>query len=723
MNNEKNYEVLLTGNNGTPVKSWTKGVPFEHEAKEQLNKLAEMPFVFKHIAVMPDVHAGIGSTVGSVIATKAAIIPAAVSVDIGCVDKDTEFLTPDGWKTISNFNDDFVMQYDPSTGFAEFVKPTFFIKLPCSSFYYIHTKYGVDQMLSHEHKVLYAKYDRSYEFNKLDTISAEELANQHAKLKNGFRGRFLTTFKLHESPTDFLVSQSEEKLRIMVMVMADGHFPNENTNNCILTFKKERKIKRAKQLLESANIPYSLYVHNSVSTIRFTAPFHEKNMKWLWKASPKELRIICDEVFHWDGNLKDRCFFTRVKESADFISYAFTACGYRAVMRMDLKEGVPDYRVFANSNIKVGINGTPKTVIQTVKSEDGFKYCFTVPSGFWVMRRNGVVAMTGNCGMLAAKTNLQAKDLPDSLLTLRNLIESAVPHGRTDNGGKNDRGAWGDVPNNVQLIWKNDLYPRFDKIIKKHQKAQAFNSMNHLGTLGTGNHFIEVCLDENQNVWVMLHSGSRGLGNRIGSYFIDLAKKEMERWFINLPNKDLAYLPEGTQYYHDYVEAVHFAQDYAKMNRAIMFESVMEAMKKIFPHVSIVETAINCHHNYVEVENHFGENVFVTRKGAVRARTTDLGIIPGSMGAKSYIVRGKGNPDSFCSCSHGAGRKMSRTEAKKKFTIQDHIEATKGVECRKDADVIDETPAAYKDIDSVMEAQKDLVEVIHTLKQVLCVKG
>jgi tRNA-splicing ligase RtcB len=327
------------------------------------------------------------------------------------------------------------------------------------------------------------------------------------------------------------------------------------------------------------------------------------------------------------------------------------------------------------------------------------------------------------CGMAAAKTNLQAKDLPDSLLSLRTMIESAVPHGRTDNGGKNDRGAWGDVPNNVQLIWKNDLYPRFDKIIKKHQKAQAFNSMNHLGTLGTGNHFIEVCLDENQNVWVMLHSGSRGLGNRIGSYFIDLAKKEMERWFINLPNKDLAYLPEGTQYYHDYVEAVHFAQDYAKMNRAIMFQLVMEAMKKIFPHVSIVETAINCHHNYVEIENHFGENVFVTRKGAVRARTTDLGIIPGSMGAKSYIVRGKGNPDSFCSCSHGAGRKMSRTEAKKKFTIQDHIEATKGVECRKDADVIDETPAAYKDIDSVMEAQKDLVEVIHTLKQVLCVKG
>ena len=643
------------------------------------------------------------------------------------------------------------------------------------------------------------------------------------------------------------------------------------------------------------------------------------------------------------------------------------------------------------------------------------------------------VSVDIGCGILTAKTNLQAKDLPDSLSSLRTSIESAVPHGRTDNGGKNDRGAWSSVPNQIQDVWKVNLFPKFSEIISKHPKAQAFNSLNHLGTLGTGNHFIEVCLDESQAVWVMLHSGSRGLGNRIGTYFIDLAKKEMERWFINLPNADLAYLPEGSQYYKDYVDAVHFAQDYAKINRAIMFESVMEAMKKMFPHVSIVETAINCfagetkiltrngirrideitnteqelltlngkwvkapikcfgkqqlykitlsrskviktifataqhgwflspnqrkdklqrkttiqlkkgdrlaynfpqkidvkindhacargfvfgdgsvssknksrasfcgekdkemleyfrdfneprvyekqtvvnglpkiwktefpnldsdpdylfswlsgyfaadgdvdktgrptlasakkenlefvrrlcdkigigtfgirvrnrkgfndfetplyllgfmrqdlgseffaitkhrerfrnvaerrawnvlsveetdrfedvfcavvekthcftledniltqncHHNYVEYENHFGENVLVTRKGAVRARTTDLGIIPGSMGAKSYIVRGKGNPDSFCSCSHGAGRKMSRTEAKKVFTVQDHIEATKGVECRKDEDVVDETPAAYKDIDSVMEAQSDLVEIVHTLKQLLCVKG
>lgn len=247
---------------------------------------------------------------------------------------------------------------------------------------------------------------------------------------------------------------------------------------------------------------------------------------------------------------------------------------------------------------------------------------------------------------------------------------------------------------------------------------------HHMGTLGTGNHFIEVCLDESQDVWIMLHSGSRGIGNAIGSMFIELAKKDMQRWFINLPDADLAYIPEGSELFNDYVNVVYWAQEFALLNRETMMALVIEAITTELgrPFLSS-QMAVNCHHNYISREHHFGSNAIVTRKGAVRAREGDFGIIPGSMGAKSFIVRGKGNADSFHSCSHGAGRAMSRGQARRQFTLEDHAKATEGVECRKDADVIDETPAAYKDVDAVMLAQVDLVDIVHTLKQVVCVKG
>ena len=327
------------------------------------------------------------------------------------------------------------------------------------------------------------------------------------------------------------------------------------------------------------------------------------------------------------------------------------------------------------------------------------------------------------CGMAAVQTTLTANDLPDNLSGIRSAIEKAIPHGRTDHGGSGDRGAWGDVPDRTGTIWQENLAGRYKAITEKHPKALSKNNARHLGTLGTGNHFIEVCLDETDHVWIMLHSGSRGCGNRIGTYFIQRAKKEMERWFIQLPDSNLAYLVEGSELFDDYVEAVGWAQDYARLNRDVMMASVLGVLKEHLPEWSVVGTAIQCHHNYVTKENHFGANVWLTRKGAVRAREGDLGIIPGSMGARSYIVRGKGNAESFHSCSHGAGRAMSRTEAKKRFTLEDHAAATEGVECRKDVAVLDETPGAYKDIEAVMAAQSDLVDVVHTLKGIVCVKG
>lgn len=326
------------------------------------------------------------------------------------------------------------------------------------------------------------------------------------------------------------------------------------------------------------------------------------------------------------------------------------------------------------------------------------------------------------CGMMATKTTLRAQDLPDNLLAIRTAIEKAVPHGKS--GNRNDRGAWGEVPAAVAAAWSS-LGPRFQAIAERHPRLERSNTVVHLGTLGTGNHFIELCLDEADQVWVMLHSGSRGVGNAIGRYFIERAREDMRVHQVNLPDRDLAYLEEGTTGFDEYVEAVSWAQEFARANREIMMMAVLSALSKQkgLPPFTVGELAVNCHHNYVARETHYGESLLVTRKGAVRAGLGELGIIPGSMGAKSFIVRGKGDPESFCSCSHGAGRLMSRGEAKRRFTVADQVRATEGVECRKDAEVIDEIPMAYKSIEAVMKAQEDLVEIVATLKQVVCVKG
>ncbi len=332
------------------------------------------------------------------------------------------------------------------------------------------------------------------------------------------------------------------------------------------------------------------------------------------------------------------------------------------------------------------------------------------------------------CGMMAHRTSLTAADLPDNLHGLRTAIEERIPHGRTDNGGANDRGAWGEPSERAGNAYAGHA-AALGQIVAKHPKLgqAAERAPRHVGTLGTGNHFVEVCLDEEDRVWVMLHSGSRGIGNRIGSYFIELAKQDMRRWFVNLPDEDLAYFPEGTEHFGDYMQGVGWAQKFARSNREVMMEAALEALSIAVPKPFTSECeAVNCHHNYVAHEKHFGADVLLTRKGAVSAKEGELGIIPGSMGAKSFIVRGKGGQagrEAFFSCSHGAGRAMSRTEAKRRFTIEDHAKAMVGVEARMDADVIDETPMAYKDIEAVMAAQADLVEIVRTLKQVVCVKG
>ncbi len=357
-----------------------------------------------------------------------------------------------------------------------------------------------------------------------------------------------------------------------------------------------------------------------------------------------------------------------------------------------------------------GMGSTVGSVVPTIKA--------IVPAS---------VGVDIGCGMVAHKLSLRADQLPDNLAGVRSAIEAAIPHGRTDNGGNADRGAWGDVPSDIAGAFTALAEDkRYVALAEDQPKALAghVNAERHLGTLGTGNHFIELCLDQEDGVWLMLHSGSRGIGNRIGSYFIEQAKRAMEAWHIRLPDADLAYLPEQSPLFSIYWKALSWAQDFALLNRTIMMDRAIKAVSKaVGVEVVTSEHAVNCHHNYVAVENHYGQNVYVTRKGAVRAREGDMGIIPGSMGARSFIVCGKGNAESFCSCSHGAGRRMSRGEAKRRYSVDDLAAQTAGVECRKDADVIDEIPEAYKPIADVIANQSDLIDVVAELRQVVCVKG
>ena len=359
------------------------------------------------------------------------------------------------------------------------------------------------------------------------------------------------------------------------------------------------------------------------------------------------------------------------------------------------------HHVAAMPDVHLGIGATIGSVIATHKA--------IIPAA---------VGVDLGCGMVAARLSLTANALDEKALQkVFDQICRDVPVGRNQH---RDERVLVEAAKPFESGLKS-LTDRHPELLKAFGKFSKWT--NQMGTLGGGNHFIEVCLDETNQVWVMLHSGSRGIGNAMASYFIALARKDMERWMIQLPDRDLAYFPEGSEHFADYVEAVHWAQDYAMQNRTSMLELVLAALQRHLPPFTVTTEAVNCHHNYVAQEHHYGENVWVTRKGAIRARVGDLGIVPGSMGARSFIVCGLGNPESFCSSAHGAGRKMSRTAAERQFTVADMVAQTQGVICRKDKDVIDEIPGAYKDIDQVMANQADLTEILHTLKQVVCVKG
>jgi tRNA-splicing ligase RtcB (3'-phosphate/5'-hydroxy nucleic acid ligase) len=701
-----------------PIKLWTKYEEVESQALTQLKNIAALPWVFKHVAVMPDCHYGKGATVGSVIAMKDALSPAAVGVDLGCLDKETEYLTITGWKKITEWKGEEILQFDPTTGMAEFTKPLSYIKKDQEYFYHLKHSKGLDQKVCPEHRILfYKKYDRVIRPHTV--MAAKDFVSKHKSLSKGLAGGFLTTFKVEDDKK----TRNLDLLKVHIMVSADGCLRSDH--GCEVHLKKERKVKRAANLLKLAGIEYKFYEHaDGTKTYAFNPPLQTKSLNILFSLPSVQLVELVDEIFEWDGHTASdgqRTFSSVVKENADAVQFALAATGIRGGIHRTTykdKNWNDTFSVYTTKNKFVNMTPDKANPVEKVASEDGKSYCFSVPTGYFVARRSDNIFITGNCGMTAALTNLTASDLPESLHDIRNEIEKAIPTGFNSHQSE----AFSKLQafkHGSGKVLKETLWADFDILTDKVQNLKG-RALCQAGTLGGENHFVELCISTDQRVWMMLHSGSRNIGKELAEYHIAIAKTLSHNTY--LPDRDLSVFLAKTPEMQAYRRDLFWAQKYAYFNRQVMFELYLQALRKFFPNISTSEY-ITCHHNYVSEEVHYGEDVIVTRKGAIAANKGQMGIIPGSMGTKSYIVKGKGNPESFNSASHGAGRKLSRGAAKRQFTEEDLAQQTAGVECRKDSSVIDEIPGAYKNIEQVMEYQSDLVEIVAELKQVLCVKG
>ncbi len=712
-----------------PIKIYTEDI--DSGAIDQLIDIAQLPFIHSHIAAMPDVHLGIGATVGSVIPSKGAIIPAAVGVDIGCFIGDTKVPLIDGTEAtlkelVERGGEHWIYTIDNNQQITA-AKATAKLTRKNATLMKVVIDNDHEIICTPDHKFMlrdgtwceaqnlkprmslmpfYSRLDKDGYKIVRQPATGKEQRFHWAVARSGVLGA-IPSFKEQKTVIhhiDFNQSNNHPK---------NLHFMGDREHSAYhrsivkrneywqsADFEKKRKAAIAKKAKTKEG--YEYFAKRGTENITRYMRENPEHFKAAVAGNGKRGRTT---LIAYNKSEKGRA---KSRENAQRLLQRECECPncgekFQGHLRLSThKRWVHQY------NHKV------KSVEHIDERED--VYCLTVPEYQNFALSAGI--FVHNCGMNAIRLSLNANDLPDNLKKTRLAIEETIPVGFDMHKSIK-----------VQNSTIKSLHKGLDSIVDKHPAIFKMLRKPHitwsqqLATLGGGNHFIEICLDENQAVWVMLHSGSRGIGNVIGRYFINLAKKDMEQHMRQLPHRDLAYFTEGAKHFDDYVEAVHWAQDYALSNRREMMRLILDKLRKVFPNFEITKEAINCHHNYVSVEEHFGEQVYLTRKGAISANQDQLGIIPGSMGAKSYIVRGKGNAESFCSCSHGAGRKMSRSAAKKHFNTEDVELQTEGVECRKDKGIIDEIPSAYKSIDEVMANQTDLVEIVHTLKQVVCVKG
>ncbi|MBD6620608.1 RNA-splicing ligase RtcB [Komarekiella sp. 'clone 1'] len=595
-----------------PVFSWANH-PLGSEETKMAKNVASLPFVFKHVALMPDVHLGKGALVGSVIATKEAIIPAAVGVDIGCFVGDTLVPLVDGKsyriQDLAAQGKEFIIYSCTPTGKIVAAQATAKLTRRNTPLVKVILDNDEEIICTPDHQFMLR--DGTYKEAELLQIGTSLMPFYTQTDKDGYT--------LIAQPYS---SRWQKAHWIIARSGLLGKIPQ---------FEGQRTVIHHRNFQESDNRPQNLdaEVKTPIGLDNHRAKEHQYNHKVV------------------------------------------------AVIPLDYTEDV---------------------------------YCLIVPEYHNFALKAGV--FVHNCGMSAIKTPFTAEQLEGKLKKIRLDIEAAIPTGFNENK---------DVEKSV-INWQR--WGDFQDLHRGVQDLQA-KAMKQMGSLGGGNHFIEVCLDTENQVWLMLHSGSRNIGNNLAQCHIHTAKELAKMAGNQLPDPDLSYFVAGTPEFQAYWHDLQWAQDYARVNRDVMMARFKHIVEKHLAGGKATKPLlqVNCHHNYAEKEVHFDEDVYVTRKGAVRAQTEDYGIIPGSMGAKSFIVKGKGNAHSFCSCSHGAGRLMSRNKAKNVYTLDDLIEQTNGVECRKDTGVLDEIPGAYKPIDQVMANQADLVEVVATLKQVVCVKG
>ena len=708
--------VINDSDQRIPIKVWLDNKnQIEESALQQAKNISNLPFAFKWVALMPDVHQGYGMPIGGILAAENVVVPNAVGVDIGCLDKETEFLTQNGWKKMNEYqNGDKVLQYNKENDTANFVEPINYIVKKCDNFIHFKNSKGLNQVLSDEHKMLIWKGFKKRGYN-LDDMRADEVLDLGNRLDKGYYG-IKTSFDIDNGEG---INMTENEIKLDVMIAADGSikFEREDEHQIYLHFKKYNKIERARKLLKLNKIHFkeTLGKNGTTHIYFFINKKFNKDLSKYWMANKNQLKVLSEESKLWDGHCGYRsCFVSTNKGSADVIQFAFTATNKRAgICKINYKKKnwKPCYYVIPTKNNVIGLTNT----ISKIKSKDGKKYCFTVPSGYFVVRRNDKIFITGNCGMAFVETNLHESDFSEE--GLKNFIDNLmreIPVGFKHHKEMQES----NFVKNLYKKYQLEITP-FDK-----EFAKAFYQM---GTLGGGNHFLEVQRDEDDRICIMIHSGSRNFGYKIANYFNKIAKELNKKWFSSVPEKhDLDFLPVDTKEGQEYIKWMNVALEFAMENRQKMLEVIKNELKNLFPDVEF-KNEINAHHNYASIENHFNRNVWVHRKGAIRVREGEYGIIPGAMGSYSYIVKGKGNSESFHSCSHGAGRVMSRKKAKENISVEKTINDLKdsGVVLgkQKKQDISEESRFAYKDIDDVINKQLDLIEPVKKLKTLAVIKG
>jgi len=688
----------------------------------QITELLNQDFVKNSkVRVMSDCHAGAGCVIGFTADMGDKVIPNLVGVDIGCTDKDTEFLSDRGWIKISEYNGESVAVYDLDKDSTFFEYPDYVV-LPETKFYHLKTKYGIDQMLSKEHTVLLekGKHHRKGRIGERYTITAEELYKYHQSRVLGMRDCFISEIPNLERET--FIEMHDSEIRVQVMVMADGHL--ENKKVCVCKFKKERKIERCRQLLLNADISFTSGKNTDGSTsFRFNPPVMEKRIGFFQNASLLQLEVIADEVRYWDYDTTQDSYCSTHKEDVDFVQYTFACLGYRTSINYDDRIGKESYRcIVSDGKPRVQLAGFPKTNIEIVKSKDGKKYCFTTSTGFWIMRRNGCITITGNCGMFVVKLGRDFFSLSD----LDEVIHNYVPAGF-----------------NIH----NDALVEFEglrrlKCLPYLRDGGKFD--RSIGTLGGGNHFIEIDVDEDGNKYLVIHSGSRNLGKQVAEYYQDLAVehctvrgdlsvqkevligeykaqgrmkeipvalRELEKNYVSaFPYypKELCFL-EGEQR-EDYLHDMFICQTYAEENRYMIASIITQR---------VFGAHVDEYNSFSSIHNYVSEYDNIIRKGAVSAYKGEELIIPINMRDGSILAFGKGNPDWNFSAPHGAGRLMGRAEAKRKLSLSTFEEQMEGIyTTTANSSTLDEAPLAYKPMKEILDNIGETVEVTKIIKPI-----